>query len=493
VFLTLCICALCALQVAMHTFEKVPRASVEAARVALLNVLKLLWLMMMDSFGRDVVNVCSTFYLWKVVFLAANVSTEAVITTLFSSYSPQDLAVTWTFDGVFIVWLLVLARRSKKYLGQQPYLRTRTRQLGFRFFWYQSSVVVIALVICLVIEAVTHKNILSGVTWIQHTYMILLGYVHLPVDQRQHSHQRFHRELTHGHCSFAAAKMCLLASYEVYQDKPFESPDSEDTKQWIDCGGWSMPKSIRVLDVLNLPAVGIQVVIASCSLPSMTIVAFRGTANWKNIASDLATWRVAPDRFGTGSRPKCLSRHSVLVHKGFWSAYQSIRDNLLHALRQHYRPENKEITSLRDEDHPGPIDEPIVFTGHSLGGALATLAALDNVTLLEPMHSITACFTFGSPRVGSYSFASLFDEKVPDTMRMVFERDFVTDQPKFFCAFKHVGREILIDEQGNCIAQPTFVEKAFFDSRTRIRDHSLIQYVKGFNACAMSDDADEEV
>jgi len=50
-----------------------------------------------------------------------------------------------------------------------------------------------------------------------------------------------------------------------------------------------------------------------------------------------------------------------------------------------------------------------------------------------------------SPRVGSYAFASLFDRKVPEAMRLVFERDMVTNQPKFCCAYKHVGREVLND------------------------------------------------
>mmetsp|Transcript_23153 Transcript_23153/g.37182 ORF Transcript_23153/g.37182 Transcript_23153/m.37182 type:complete len:129 (-) Transcript_23153:92-478(-) len=91
-----------------------------------------------------------------------------------------------------------------------------------------------------------------------------------------------------------------------------------------------------------------------------------------------------------------------------------------------------------------------------------------------------------SPRVGSYAFASLFDRKVPEAMRLVFERDMVTNQPKFCCAYKHVGREILIDERGNCIANPTFVEKAFSNSKTRISDHSMFAYLRGMKACEIS-------
>eukprot|EP00467_Chlorarachnion_reptans_P023522 CAMPEP_0114500702 /NCGR_PEP_ID=MMETSP0109-20121206/8104_1 /TAXON_ID=29199 /ORGANISM="Chlorarachnion reptans, Strain CCCM449" /LENGTH=334 /DNA_ID=CAMNT_0001678379 /DNA_START=1030 /DNA_END=2034 /DNA_ORIENTATION=+ len=291
------------------------------------------------------------------------------------------------------------------------------------------------------------------------------------------------RELTHGHCSFEASKIALQASYEVYQEEPFDSPASETTRQWLIAGGWDAPKNITVHKIIKFDAVGIQIMIIGVEIPKMTVVSFRGTANWRNVATDLATWRVAPEEFGPGSRVGCLRDANALIHKGFWSAYQSVRESLLAALKELYRPENKPLTSLIDEKSHSPCDAPLVYTGHSLGGALATLGALDSALLMRPLHRSTACFTFGSPRVGSYSFARLYNEYVPDTMRIVFERDLITDQPKFCFAFKHVGREILIDERGNCIAEPTFVERKFQASKTRLYDHSLNMYVKGFRAC----------
>eukprot|EP00466_Bigelowiella_natans_P008871 jgi/Bigna1/89404/estExt_fgenesh1_pg.C_480133 len=425
-FLTLCVCAVCALEVAVHTFQEVPAAGVTAARVALQNVQKLLWLMMMDSFGRKRVVICSRFYRWKVLFVTCNVVAEAVTQSLCSKYSPEDMAVTWSN--------------------------------------------------------------LTGVLLIQHIYMCVIGYIHLPIT-RQEAHVEtttIQSHLNKGHCSFYAAKMCLQASYEVYQESPYNSPDSAISEQWIKCGGWAAPRNMEVVNTFRYQAVGMQVVIVSISAPSMTIVAFRGTDNWKNVVTDLATWRIAPSRFGPGSRPDCLSDANVKVHKGFWSAYQSMRRDLLEQLRAIYRPDNKAITNLHNPETSEACDAPIVFTGHSLGGALATLAALDNATLVRPLHHLTALFTFGSPRVGSYAFASLFDRKVPEAMRLVFERDMVTNQPKFCCAYKHVGREILVDERGNCIANPTFVEKAFSNSKTRISDHSMFAYLRGMKACEIS-------
>jgi hypothetical protein len=71
----------------------------------------------------------------------------------------------------------------------------------------------------------------------------------------------------------------------------------------------------------------------------------------------------------------------VMVHAGFYDLYLRIRSNV--------------TTSIRAllEQHPGAS---IVTTGHSLGGALASLCAID-ISHLLPNVSISS-MTFGSPR-----------------------------------------------------------------------------------------------
>ena len=51
-------------------------------------------------------------------------------------------------------------------------------------------------------------------------------------------------------------------------------------------------------------------------------------------------------------------------------------------------------------------------TGHSLGGALATLAAYDFATAAQACGKTLnlACYTFGCPRVGNHAFAHDFEE-----------------------------------------------------------------------------------
>jgi len=73
--------------------------------------------------------------------------------------------------------------------------------------------------------------------------------------------------------------------------------------------------------------------------------------------------------------------------------------------------------------------------GHSLGGALATLAAMD-IKLNVPGKSVS-CYTFGSPKVGDSAFAGAYNKLVPDTHRFVNDTDLVPKIPPF--GYEHVG------------------------------------------------------
>ncbi|CAM3745083.1 lipase family protein [Vibrio aquimaris] len=74
-----------------------------------------------------------------------------------------------------------------------------------------------------------------------------------------------------------------------------------------------------------------------------------------------------------------------LVHSGFKHAYEQVASDITLAL-----------SSLKDEN------KPLLVTGHSLGGAIATIAA----KRLMFKNGIAACYTFGAPRVGDHEWAS---------------------------------------------------------------------------------------
>ena len=101
-----------------------------------------------------------------------------------------------------------------------------------------------------------------------------------------------------------------------------------------------------------------------------------------------------------------------------------------------------------------PAGRPLFVTGHSLGGALATLAA---VRLLDAGCDVRAVYTYGSPRVGDLDF---YDGYRPMTYRFVNNDDIVPHVPMETLllavrpigfrqfSYKHVGTPRYLDRHG---------------------------------------------
>ncbi len=106
----------------------------------------------------------------------------------------------------------------------------------------------------------------------------------------------------------------------------------------------------------------------------------------------------------------------VRVHYGFISAYKSVRDAVLNYV----------------EESP---HQRVMCTGHSLGGALATLCALD-VQYNFPGKEVS-CYSYGSPKVGNADFQKSYDKRVPKTYRFVNSADAVPNLPPG--RYEHVG------------------------------------------------------
>ncbi|EYC23663.1 hypothetical protein Y032_0015g2771 [Ancylostoma ceylanicum] len=78
---------------------------------------------------------------------------------------------------------------------------------------------------------------------------------------------------------------------------------------------------------------------------------------------------------------------------------------------------------------PKYAEYKVVFTGHSLGGALATVAAARAAREgLRPGEEILV-YTFGAPRVGDTIFAANFNKIIPNCYRVVFRQDIVPHLP----------------------------------------------------------------
>lgn len=115
--------------------------------------------------------------------------------------------------------------------------------------------------------------------------------------------------------------------------------------------------------------------------PNDIVMAFRGTKDNRDALIDIQFWQSSVPHDGCGK-----------VHRGFRRAFTGFRVHL------------DWIASRLPQ-------KPVVITGHSLGGALATLATL-YLTVQHPHVNITGMSTFGSPRVGDREFAKCFIKEV---------------------------------------------------------------------------------
>lgn len=82
--------------------------------------------------------------------------------------------------------------------------------------------------------------------------------------------------------------------------------------------------------------------------------------------------------------------------------------------------------------------KPLFITGHSLGAALAALAAQMAAAGGSPPRAV---YTFGMPRVGGSKFQASYDASLGDvTYRLVHGVDLVARVPMSSVGFRHVGR-----------------------------------------------------
>lgn len=129
-------------------------------------------------------------------------------------------------------------------------------------------------------------------------------------------------------------------------------------------------------------------------------------------------------------------KKEVQVHSGFLNAYESVRNRIISLIK----------LSIDYSDDVESMEKWHVYiTGHSLGGALATLLALElssSCMAKDGAISVTM-YNFGSPRVGNKWFAEVYNEKVKDSWRVVNHRDIVPSIPRLM-GYCHVAQPIYL-------------------------------------------------
>lgn len=154
----------------------------------------------------------------------------------------------------------------------------------------------------------------------------------------------------------------------------------------------------------------------------LAIVAFRGTDkdDPSDVAADADALRIPWERGGT-------------VHQGFASALKDVRAALEQELQN--------------------VNGRIVFTGHSLGAALATL--------LASVRNPSAVYTIGSPRVGDKDFVATLNGV--QNYRYVDCCDIVAEVPPTILGYQHVGDAYYIDRHRSIRFAPA--EAAIMEDR----------------------------
>jgi len=197
------------------------------------------------------------------------------------------------------------------------------------------------------------------------------------------------------------------------------------------------------------------------------IVACRGTEphEWNDIRADVNAVAVTTETLGR-------------VHKGFNDEVNDLWPRLEEALRDNQKT--------------------LWFTGHSLGGAMATICA-GRCYLSEIEAMPYALYTYGSPRVGDKRFVNFVQL---NHTRWVNNNDIVTRVPPAWMGYRHAGREMYLDSSGQVREMAGWRRtkdqfRGFLTGLMRLKidhfaDHSIDRYI-GYIRAAMEDTAEAAV
>ena len=230
--------------------------------------------------------------------------------------------------------------------------------------------------------------------------------------------------------------------------------------------------------------------------PGVGVVAFRGTDGVEDALTS-ARWSLVPTAFGE-------------VHRGFLEAFRSLWDDDAEIEVSPGGARGHGLRRFLGARHPGGAGHrPLYLTGHSLGGALATLAFVHaryeacggdrpRATSRDyqscagsPALAVHDVYTFGAPRIGDLLFGSLaagdelWGEDRPFVHRFVNNVDPVPLVPGQLFGFWHPQRR---GDEGATLVQLTGAgemrrggarpESSLFAIKSQIDDHLTAGYLQ---------------
>ena len=170
---------------------------------------------------------------------------------------------------------------------------------------------------------------------------------------------------------------------------------------------------------------------------------------------------------------KNYESNKTLVHVGFRKEVNKIWEDILQEL-------------LNDKSDQSA---PLYITGHSLGAAMATIAA----SRLQETMKVEALITFGSPRVGTQEFV---DGLGVQHHRVINCCDSVTRVPLWIMGFRHHGVITYLDFNGNArdysgwrlLLDQVLARKRALEKRewfSNVFDHMMDNYIYKLKLASM--------
>lgn len=232
----------------------------------------------------------------------------------------------------------------------------------------------------------------------------------------------FNHEYNYNDCR-TLLQLSLMVTSTNYLDEPLNPPNwLQDTKLvYNQCPVFVRSPERTAIDnkntsssMKNNPTLLGHVLYNSRT--NILIIIFTGTINICMVYADI---RHSQDEINGISN----YHQGMKAHHGIYAAYMSVRDQLIQTIQKYLG-----------------LNPQIIITGHSLGGGLSQICALD-LAFYNPIH-----YSFGSPLIFNESSSTMFDKIVKYSYRISNFSDIITCSPFPVMPngdiFLHVGNPI---------------------------------------------------
>lgn len=433
---------------------------------------------------------------------------EMLFATFVGMLSVYTAADKWLLSGVVystltFVFEIGLAgyifreyRKTKEVLKNADYLEYRTKQIGFRFFIYHNitfyAVFTFLYIIILAglpnginvfalklqgleISYFEVHDMVLGLQLLLLAYATVEAYVNLPADAlgfkgwfspqmpkgigaekselEPITYRKREPPSLHGVVSDLSVNCFVMQTHVTMFNFAWlvyywDTPKVENFKLTQDVFKFTVAEYIKDVETDT------HVLVVDGA--DRIVIAFKGTTSTKNLKTDINMFysnarALLPTQIGeedpagdaaAKENPILRSRdwRRAKIHKGFAVAYAAVGPRLLSIIKK-----------LQDERR-----RPVFLTGHSLGGALASVCSFDLLLRLGLTRKEIFVSTFGAPRVGNRQFWNIYNENVPIHWRIVVGPDVVAKLPKM--GYIHVGKKVLITVDGDLFIDPNSLE-----------------------------------